>query len=59
MMELLTNFVELAAFDWESQAPPRAAHVFLYKRCRETLNGSLSRVKPAGRIDAVAPLEPA
>jgi hypothetical protein len=58
MMELLTNFVELAALDWETRARP-VQRVFLYKRCRETLNGSLSRVKDAGRNDAVAALAPA
>ena len=49
MMELLTNFVALAALDWETHAPARLARVFFYKRCRETLNGSLSRVKQAAR----------
>jgi hypothetical protein len=44
MMELLTGFVELAAFASETRAAPCSARV-LYKRCRETLNGSLSRVK--------------
>jgi hypothetical protein len=49
MTELLTDFVELPALASETRAAPCSAHA-LYKRCRETLNGSLGRVKQGAAL---------